>query len=208
MKRISRKNRKIKRTRKDEIVFASLKVFCEKGYDGTSINDITKKIKCSHGLFYHYFSSKKEVFHEIMKIKHSATTDKIQKEISLTEDYNEKLKIIVDNIFYELKNDENFSYFFYFFVSEGFKKNSREASSIEKDKPTQKYLFRNFFKEGQEKGFFTTQHTSNNLARLFVSIISGATLTYIIAPKEIQKIIELPDTNMISQIFKKEKDNG
>ena len=35
---------------------------CEKGYDNATVDDIVKKAKCSHGLFYHYFKNKKEIF--------------------------------------------------------------------------------------------------------------------------------------------------
>ena len=47
---------RLKENRRTDIVVAALKVFCEKGYDGATINDIVKKAKCSHGLFYHYFN--------------------------------------------------------------------------------------------------------------------------------------------------------
>ena len=58
---------RLKQSRRLEIVNAALKVFCKKGYDGTTINDIVKKAKCSQGLFYHYFNSKKEIFTAVME---------------------------------------------------------------------------------------------------------------------------------------------
>ena len=41
--------------RKELILNGALKVFCEKGYESTTVDDITKKAGCSHGLFYHYY---------------------------------------------------------------------------------------------------------------------------------------------------------
>ena len=58
-----------KEARKNDIVQAALKVFCEKGYGGTTINDIVKKAKCSHGLFYHYFKNKKELFDAVCETR-------------------------------------------------------------------------------------------------------------------------------------------
>ena len=55
MPKTARQLEKIKAERKDQIVLAGLKVFCEKGYDGAKVDDIVKKAGCSHGLFYHYF---------------------------------------------------------------------------------------------------------------------------------------------------------
>lgn len=47
--------------RKQEILDAALQMFSEKGYEGTSINDIIKKVGVTKGAFYYYFSSKEEV---------------------------------------------------------------------------------------------------------------------------------------------------
>ena len=43
------------------------KAFAMNGYDHTAIDDITKPAKCSHGLFYHYFDSKEDVFSALIK---------------------------------------------------------------------------------------------------------------------------------------------
>ena len=47
--------------RKQELLDAALQLFSEKGYEGTSINDIIKKVGVTKGAFYYYFSSKEEI---------------------------------------------------------------------------------------------------------------------------------------------------
>ncbi len=42
------------------------KLFVEKGYDQTSINDILKIIEIAKGTFYYYFTSKEELLEEII----------------------------------------------------------------------------------------------------------------------------------------------
>lgn len=49
-------------TRKLEIIASAIELFLVKGYDKTSITDITKNIHVSQGLFYRYFRSKEEIF--------------------------------------------------------------------------------------------------------------------------------------------------
>ncbi len=51
MPKTARQLEKIKARRKEQIVLAGLKVFCEKGYEGAKVDDIVKKAGCSHGLF-------------------------------------------------------------------------------------------------------------------------------------------------------------
>ncbi|NFN04579.1 TetR/AcrR family transcriptional regulator [Clostridium botulinum] len=48
--------------RKQEILDTAMKLFCEKGYDKTSIADIAKEINVAQGLCYRYFPSKEALF--------------------------------------------------------------------------------------------------------------------------------------------------
>ena len=67
----------LKLERKNEIALCGLKVFCEKGYDSSTIDDIAKKAKCSHGLFYHYFKNKQEIFEYVIQLHRQNTNDMI-----------------------------------------------------------------------------------------------------------------------------------
>jgi AcrR family transcriptional regulator len=54
-------------TLKEAIVIESLKLFSLKGYCGTSINDIMEASGVSKGGFYNHYSSKEELFYEVLK---------------------------------------------------------------------------------------------------------------------------------------------
>ena len=62
MPRTPEQNQSIKDRRRGKLISYALKAFAANGYDHTAIDDITKPAKCSHGLFYHYFDSKEDVF--------------------------------------------------------------------------------------------------------------------------------------------------
>jgi AcrR family transcriptional regulator len=49
--------------RRRELIAAALKVFCEKGYEQTSIRDILGVVGGEVGMFYHHFKSKDEIFY-------------------------------------------------------------------------------------------------------------------------------------------------
>lgn len=53
----------IKAERKQQIMAAAMKVFADNGLKLTKISMIAKEAGVSHGLLYHYFSSKDEVLH-------------------------------------------------------------------------------------------------------------------------------------------------
>lgn len=60
-------NRQIREERKKQILDAALKVFANKGFVATKISDIAAETGLSHGLTYHYFKSKDEIFTELVK---------------------------------------------------------------------------------------------------------------------------------------------
>jgi len=52
--------------RKKEILLTARKLFVQKGYDQTSINDILRIVDIAKGTFYYYYSSKEEVLEAII----------------------------------------------------------------------------------------------------------------------------------------------
>lgn len=62
MPRTPAQNQAIKDRRRGKLLEAAIKVFARLGYDDVSVDSITNQARCSHGLFYHYFDSKEDIF--------------------------------------------------------------------------------------------------------------------------------------------------
>lgn len=60
-------NEIIKDERREQILSAALKAFATKGFAATKISDIVARAGMSHGLVYHYFKSKEEIFYALLK---------------------------------------------------------------------------------------------------------------------------------------------
>jgi TetR/AcrR family transcriptional regulator, fatty acid metabolism regulator protein len=54
-------------SRRDELLAAAVRVFARKGYHTCRVTDIADEAGTSHGLVYHYFSSKDEVLETIFR---------------------------------------------------------------------------------------------------------------------------------------------
>lgn len=67
--------------RKEAIIRTSEKLFFEKGYDETSIQDILDALSISKGGFYHYFESKIALLEEISRQKCAANIERIRMEL-------------------------------------------------------------------------------------------------------------------------------
>ena len=51
---------------RDRLLQTAMEVFAERGYHGTTVDDIVSASRTSKGAFYHYFSSKQDVFLTLM----------------------------------------------------------------------------------------------------------------------------------------------
>ena len=52
---------------KRKIFETSMKLFAEKGYDGTSVEEITTIVGVAKGTLYYHFSSKEEIFYFLVE---------------------------------------------------------------------------------------------------------------------------------------------
>jgi AcrR family transcriptional regulator len=59
----------IRDRRRNKILEKSLHLFALKGFDEVSVDDIMSATNCSHGLFYHYFTGKEDIYNALMKQK-------------------------------------------------------------------------------------------------------------------------------------------
>ena len=55
-----------RRDRREDILAASLHLFSEKGFHGTSMRDIAREADITEGLIYHYFAGKRDLFRAII----------------------------------------------------------------------------------------------------------------------------------------------
>jgi AcrR family transcriptional regulator len=56
-----------RRDRREDILQASLHLFAERGFHGTSMRDIARSANITEGLIYHYFASKRDLFRAIIE---------------------------------------------------------------------------------------------------------------------------------------------
>ena len=57
---------KIKQERINNIYYHSLRLFAMRGFNGVTADEIAKEVGCSHGLLFHYFSNKEDLFQAVV----------------------------------------------------------------------------------------------------------------------------------------------
>lgn len=80
---------------KRKIFEASMKLFAEKGYDATSIEEITANVGVAKGTLYYHFTSKEEIFYFLVEEGIKLMQNSIDIKTSKLNNYIDKLKAIV-----------------------------------------------------------------------------------------------------------------
>lgn len=179
-------NQEIKDERREAILKSSLRLFAVRGYDATSINDITSASSCSHGLFYHYFVSKEEVFQTLIQ-------DSLQKgnKPEFSETFSDQgaspsklLRSILEHVLAELdKPKSDVPFYIYIFLNIHFQKTVPPPPLKSKNKaksPFQKLA--DLIKRGQESGEFADGNPAEYAMSLF-ALLRGLTYVRVTLPE-------------------------
>lgn len=160
--------------RRGNILLSALKVFCHTGYSAARIDDIAKEAGCSHGLVYHYFKNKEEIFNELANFPPALKVMGGLK--NLEGGCLEKLKAITAKVLNMIENNEYFVYYFYFFNAIKFIKKDADINKIFNPEnhgvTTPHVLVSGLFKEGIELGLIR-QGDPEEYTVIYFSVLHG-----------------------------------
>ena len=80
---------------KRKIFEASMKLFAEKGYDATSVEEITATVGVAKGTLYYHFSSKEEIYNFLLEEGTKLLINNIDVKVSKLDNSIDKLRSIV-----------------------------------------------------------------------------------------------------------------
>lgn len=85
---------KIKQERMEQIYKEALRLFAIKGYEAVTANEIATAVGCSHGLLFHYFANKEDLFQETV----DNLALKLDGEITKDVDFNQEPKTLLQDL--------------------------------------------------------------------------------------------------------------
>lgn len=167
----------IRNERIDKILESALRLFVMKGYDAVNLDEVTKEVKCSHGLLYHYFKGKDELYLAVINKKVVPYIKETLQGIS----FEQKAKYVIHDVLKEILKkikavDEKNSWKIYLYLNIHLQKNLFLSSAQEKMPMFIKLL--ELIKRGQEEGDFN-DHNEDELAISLLSLIKGLAFTRI-----------------------------
>jgi AcrR family transcriptional regulator len=197
MPRTSEQNESIRDKRKTKILERTLRLFAINGFDSVTIDDITVACNCSHGLFYHYFKSKEDVFNALIELKNEKYKDYlIPKNAAIEAGGIKGLKLICDYCEKFIGAPDEAIYLSRLSTTRRYTTTSYNEALLGEDPFP--YLV-DLIKQGQIEGTVIAGD-SQEIANVFVDFINGATYRRIFEGSEkYQPVSSL----MIIRIFQK-----
>ncbi|MCQ2798454.1 MAG: TetR/AcrR family transcriptional regulator [Bacilli bacterium] len=186
MPRTPEQNANIRDKRKAKILKKALKLFAINGFDNVTVDDITEAANCSHGLFYHYFKTREEIYNELLETKKKsyAKFDIPMKEAKEKGGY-EGLKLIAGYIEMLSTAPQDVIYFTRLKMLSSFATKTAENNLISTDYLS---MIRELIEKGQEEGKIIGGD-ANQLALCLVDFCNGCSYRRLFAePNDFDKI--------------------
>src|SRR5215467_5707512 len=90
-----------------EVLNHAARIFCEKGYEGASMRDLSRATGMSLAGLYHYFASKEELLYLIQKHTFRTIIENVRARLESSSDPAERIRIFIENhLEYSLANKE------------------------------------------------------------------------------------------------------
>lgn len=192
---------------KRKIFETSMKLFAEKGYDATSIDEITSAVGVAKGTLYYHFSSKEEIFNFLVEEGMKLLKNSIEIKTSKCDNIIDKLKAIS---LIQLKTVKKYENLLMIVLSQALGTDSRNIFCKNK---VIEYIdvVQNIIEEGQKNGELEKLDSEIMASELFsLTYSSMIYIRKINKPIDIEKIYHEYEKTIFTKldILKGEEANG
>ncbi len=164
--------------RKELILDSAERLFVEKGYTGTSINDIAAAADFSRTSIYQYFTRKEEIYLEILERYTDPLTERLRKATADTPTVPDKIRAFLDEV-RKMKAEKSYFFELYFIQRHQVEPRLPEElrTQLNAKRRRLENVFREFYQEGVEKGEVRAIRTKD-ASNLFFAQIMGMMLLH------------------------------
>lgn len=187
----------LKDERREQILIAALKIMSKSGLKATKIGDIAKSAGVSHGLIYHYFQSKEEIFVELIRRATSDSNRVFKYMEELPHEPIEKIEKTLNIILDVIDHDEESSFYFLIMIQASISDSTPEGAWEHiRQSPIDTDAIMRVIKDGQEKGQIS-EGDPWEYTILLLSTIEGLALHKFFMGEH----FKVPNVKMIMRIF-------
>jgi AcrR family transcriptional regulator len=160
----------IRDERREQIISAALKVFARRGIIGTKMSMIAAEAEISHGLLYHYFASKEELFTTLVERAMIASAEAMQSVYELPGSPIDKIRALTQDMLDEGGTD----YFLLIHQARTSDGVPEKVVELMKHYSMDNYVkqLQALFREGQEQGELVVGDLDEMISS-YLSVLSG-----------------------------------
>ena len=167
--------------RRRQIVDAAIRVMAEKGWNETSIDEITREAGVSRGLVSYHFKDKADLLSGVLSRCKEASREGIEEAIAATDDPVERYRLVIRTTLNLAREDPTIYEIFLHFMASG--RSSPELGEQIRE------LYRGFrdmtarsIRHGQENGLFRTDMDADAAAARHIGALTGFALQWLLDP--------------------------
>jgi len=203
--------KKYKKQRKDlghpkgiSILEAAIKVFAEKGYESSTISDITRAANISESTLYEYFDSKEDVLFAIPLSYNQQACRKINQILPHISDPADKIRFIIRNFLEAYEKNRSYTSVALLLLKtnkEFLKKEAYQSFRV------LTHTIVTAFNDGVQKGIFRNDVSSYLVRSMVLGFIEHLTIQWLLLerPEKLSDQIEVVCDLIISAIKKKKE---
>jgi AcrR family transcriptional regulator len=195
--RSEEQNAAIKDERREQILSAALRVFATKGFAAAKISDIVEKGGISHGLLYHYFESKEDIFTELLKRAVDTASETILMMEHMPVSPLEKVRKTAEVILGSIADFEESAYYFLIVIHAAVMEGLDEEKKAYTNASTATETMVRILSEGQKAGE-VRGGDPEQMAAVFFSAITGLAMERLMV-----RDFQMPDPEILVNLVVK-----
>lgn len=187
---------------KQNLLAAGLKVFSQKGYKATRVNDIAKQANVTTGAIYHHFRGKSEIFIALVEKSEAKANQLAQNILDEGGTPATILRQLVVRVFQFIEEDEEYRAMYDLFLNKA-EFSSKLSSLIKQSLEGRRQLARYFsdlIKKGIKMGEFRPDVSPDDTALALVGFMHGIGLIWVQDPEHFS--IKKRAKNLVDQFLR------
>ncbi len=94
--------------KKEKIILAAKDMFANKGFNGTTMDELAKQAKVNKATIYYYFKDKEALYEYVFAESINNVVNDLEKRLKNTKTATDALKAYIDSFYFNSKEDETF----------------------------------------------------------------------------------------------------
>ncbi|UZO80213.1 TetR/AcrR family transcriptional regulator [Aquimarina sp. ERC-38] len=176
---------KVETFNREEIVVKAMQVFHDKGYNGTSMQDLVDSTGLNRSSIYNSFGNKLEMFVEVLKYYENLHATRTQKELTSVSNPKEMLRLLFKLLLQDvLKNPDKKGCMIVNCKSEMANCNSTVKRFLTNNQNNMLKMLQDILEKGVQQKVFNNKKTTTQYALYLLSAIQGFRMTSILNKNE------------------------